>query len=253
MADRPRDDTWWIASDGKWYPPTLHPDPEAAPTSAVEHARSTERSSSIPVGLTRAVTAALAASTAMFAIAAVFGLRYGSALRSTTMSAGDVAATEEVFVGWSALALLALVMSGAVVLAWTFQTSKAFDHRGPTRRRWRGAWTIGSWFVPLASFVLPKLVFNELEKIAQIPFTGDDVGDDWTHQSRSTLGDLWWVLWLIGLFMVQATQIVMTEPSVDEETLALAASLSGAAHAALAGAGVAMFFLVRRIEVGSRS
>lgn len=25
MSDNPRDDTWWMATDGKWYPPSSHP------------------------------------------------------------------------------------------------------------------------------------------------------------------------------------------------------------------------------------
>ena len=38
MSDRPQGEGWWLASDGKWYPPESHPSAQqpAAPPSAVE-------------------------------------------------------------------------------------------------------------------------------------------------------------------------------------------------------------------------
>lgn len=149
--------------------------------------------------------------------------------------------------------MFALVITGVVLLMWTFQTSRAFDHRGATGRRWRGAWTIGSWFVPFASFVLPKLVFNELERISRVPFTGDEIGEAWKDETRSAVGDLWWLLWIVGLFSYQATQVLLSDPGVDAGTSAVAASLSGVSHAVLAGAGVALVLVVRRIESDSRA
>jgi hypothetical protein len=258
MADRPRDDTWWIASDGKWYPPTLQPETANVPAGTddidgITDGPSTTGSTSVPTVLTRIVSAALLASSAAFAVAAVFGLRFGSALGSTSTSDRSRTAVEDLFLGWSSLALFAMVVTGAVVLVWTFQTSRAFDARGASGRRWRGAWTIGAWFIPFASFVLPKLVYNELEKISQVPFTGADIGTRWKEEQRSTLSDLWWLLWVAGLFMYQSTQVFMSDPAVDPGTVAVATSLSGAAHLVLAAAGVALVVVIRRIDSASRS
>jgi hypothetical protein len=146
-----------------------------------------------------------------------------------------------------------MVVTGVVVLVWTFQMSKAFDARGAADRRWRGWWTIGSWFIPIATFVLPKLVFNELEKISQVPYTGDDIGDRWKGETRSAVGDLWWLLWVAGMFMYQVTQVYLTDPAVNAGTIAVASSLSGVAHAVLAAAGVALVVVVRRIDSESRA
>jgi hypothetical protein len=164
----------------------------------------------------------------------------------------DTSSAEDLFLGWSSFALFAMVVTGVLVLIWTYQTSKAFDARGPTGRKWRGAWTIGSWFIPFASFVLPKLVFNELERISQAPFTDDPIGDRWKSETRSGISDLWWLLWVAGLFMFQSTQVFLTDPSVDEGTIAVATSLSGVAHGLLAAAGVSLVVVVRRIEAVSR-
>ena len=253
MADRPRDDTWWIASDGKWYPSTLQPDANVESGATVEPVSTTSGSTAVPRSLTLVVTTAVAAASGAFAVAAFYGVRYWSELGSASTSAQIQASAKEVFLGWSSFALLAMVVSGGAVLAWTYQTSKAFDARGASGRRWRGWWTIGTWFIPFASFVLPKLVFNELEKIAQVPFTGDDIGEVWKEETRSTVGDLWWLLWVVGLFMFQTTQVFLTDPAIDSGTIAVASLLSGVAHAVLAAAGIALVVVVRRIESTSRA
>jgi len=251
MADRPRDNTWWIASDGKWYPPTLQPEADVGPSSVIESSRDANTSTAVPRVLTLVVTTSLAATAAAFAFGAFFGLRYGSALGSASASAQDRASAEEVFLGWSSLALVMMALTGGAVLAWTYQTSRAFDARGASGRRWRGWWTIGAWFVPLASLILPKLVFNELEKISQVPFDGEEIGDRWKGETRSTVADLWWLLWVAGLFMYQSTQMFLTDPAVDPGTIAVASSLSGVAHAVLAAAGASLAVVVRRIYSAS--
>ena len=253
MADRPRDDTWWIASDGKWYPPTLQPDTSVEPAAHSKPSTSLDARTAVPGVLTRVVTAALAATSLAFVVAGIFGLRFGSTLRVASSSEQGRASAEEVFLGWSSFALFALLVTGVIVLVWIFQTSKAFDERGATGRRWRGAWTIGSWFVPLASFILPKLVFNELEKIAQVPSGDINVGEQWKSEARSGIGDLWWLLWVAGLFMLQTTQVFLTDPAIDPGTIAMASSLSGIAHVVLAAAGVVFIVVIRRIESASRA
>lgn len=253
MADRPRDDTWWIASDGKWYPSTLQPDADTTSAVAVESTPAVSGPTAVPRVLTLVVTMALAATSAAFVVAAFFGIRHGSALSSASASVQDQASAEEVFLSWSSFALFAMVVTGVLVLAWTYLTSKAFDARGASGRRWRGWWTIGSWFIPFASFVLPKLVFNELEKISQVPFTGNDIGEQWKEETRSSVSDLWWLLWVVGLFMFQMTQVFLTDPAIDPGAIAVVSSLSGVAHAVLAVAGVALIFVVRRIESAPRS
>jgi hypothetical protein len=252
MADRPRDDAWWIASDGKWYPPNLQPDFSAAPVVDAQSSPAPVGSIVVPRLLTRIATGALIATSITFVVAAFFGLQYGTALRSNSVSDLSRASAEAVFLGWSSLAVFAMVVTGALILVWTFRTSKAFDARGAANRRWNRGWTIGAWFIPLASFVLPKLVFNELEKISQVPFVRDEIGNEWKEESHSAVGDLWWLLWVVGLFLFQATQVFLTDPTVDAGTVDIATSLSGLAHAILAAAGVALVVVMWRIEATSR-
>ena len=194
----------------------------------------------------------LGGTSVVFVAAAYFSLQYATALRSISASVEELDSIELAYLGWSSMSLMGLLITGLTVIIWTFQTSKSLDARSPVGRRWRGGWAIGSWFVPFASFVLPKLVFNELEKTARTPYSGDPVGAAWKRQSRSGLGDLWWLLWVSGLVMLQATQIMLSDPLADDGALAVMASLSAVAHALVAGAGVAMMLVVRRIERASR-
>ncbi len=255
MADRPRDDTWWLASDDKWYPPTLRPDPEAEARTldgAGHTARPrSEGDAAVSALLTRALTVVVGTASAGFAVAAVAGFRYGSVLASATATSDEEMAAESLFLGWSSIALLAMAVGGILALMWAFQTSRAFDVRGASGRKWRGGWTIGAWFVPIASLVLPRLVFSELERISQVPFVGDPIGERWKQEQRFTLGDLWWLLWIVGLFIFELTQMIIAEPRLDDHALSIATWLSGGSHAVLAAAGTAFAFVVRRIAASA--
>ena len=51
MSDKPEGPGWWIASDGKWYPPELHPEASEGSRGEVEDpqvAAAPDRSSEVP-------------------------------------------------------------------------------------------------------------------------------------------------------------------------------------------------------------
>ena len=260
MADRQRDPGWWLASDGKWYPPDLRAgaviqDEEAfAPDTWEPHVdpvRLAPDETSIPQGLTRLVIWGLVVASLLLLVAAAVTFQYGSLLRA---SSGTPVIEDAKLVadGWSGMGFLAMFVVGSLVLAWTFRTSRIMDVRGATGRRWRGGWTIGSWFVPIASLILPRLVFSELEKIAQVPFDSDEVADHWKSMQRSTLGDLWWLLWTGSLVVLQVSQMLTLDGADDPDTLALVATLAAVGYVALAGAGITLALVIRSIELDSR-
>lgn len=203
------------------------------------------------------VSIALSVASAVLVAAAYAGLRYASALQKYTgqlpqSKDGPPGSVELVWASWTGLAILMLVLTGVLVIGWTHSTSKALDNRGPIGRRWRGAWTIGAWLIPFANLVLPKLVFNEMEKVAQVSHGDVPVGEEWRALPRSQLSDLWWLLWIGGAIPSQVAQIVIGDPSNDAGRLAILVSISSFTYALFAGAGIALVFLVRRIERLSR-
>lgn len=252
MADRPRNDDWWLASDGRWYPPDLGPDADA-PSFAGKPSDASVISSSF----TMVVSIALSVASAILAGATFSGLRYASALQKYTGELSDpekeaLGSVELTWASWTALALLMLVLTGVLVIGWTYSASRSLDNRGPIGRRWRGGWTIGSWLVPLANLVLPKFVFNEIERIAQVPYGQVPIGEEWRAYPRSQLGDLWWLLWIAGAIPSQLTQIIVGDPTGDAGRLTIMVNISSFTYALFAGAGIALALLVRRIERSSR-
>jgi hypothetical protein len=253
MADRPRDDDWWLASDGKWYPADI------GPGDSLPQAPTARRAASdISRSFTVVVEVALAVASVVLVAASVAGFGYASALQKfsgvlSDAENGSLESVELTWAGWTGLALLLLVATGLLVMAWTYTTSRALDARGPIGRRWRGAWTVGAWLIPFANLVLPKLVFDEIEKIAQVPYGNVPVGDAWRDYSRFQLGDLWWLLWIGGVIPSQITQILLGDPGSDAGRLAILVSISSFTYALFAGAGVALVFLIRRVERSSRA
>jgi hypothetical protein len=254
MADRPRDDEWWLASDGKWYPPELASDARdgALPGSASPEATP---GTVVPSVFTNVVGGLLTATSILMVVSSFFGLRYAGDLRSgravVSPGAEDVGASEITYTGWLSIALLMFVITGVVVLVWTYKTSKMLDARGATQRRWRGGWTIWSWIIPFANFVIPKLVFNEIEKISQTQYLGEPIGFSWKQMTRTRLADVWWLLWVGGVLLSQMSAVVNLGGE-DEGTLATSVTMTSVSYVFFAAAGVALALVLRRIEMFSR-
>lgn len=253
MADRPRSDDWWLASDGRWYPPDLDPSEDAAISPDQQ-----DHGSAISPTFTRVVSIALSFASVILAATAYAGLRYASALQKYAGELSDaeaeaLALIELTWAGWTAVGLLALILTGVLVIGWTYSASRALDKRGPIGRRWRGHWTIGSWLIPFGNLILPKLVFNEIERIAQVPYEHVPIGEQWRTYPRSQHGDLWWLLWIGGLIPSQLIQIMIGNPAGDAGRLAIMVNISSFTFALFAGAGIALASLVRRIERSSHA
>jgi hypothetical protein len=93
--------------------------------------------------------------------------------------------------GLTALEIALLV----VMIVWSWKSYRAAQALQTTVRKWRIGWTIGAWFIPCASIILPKLVLDETERIASGPRIGGvAVGKGTT----SVVGWAWWVLFVIA-------------------------------------------------------
>jgi hypothetical protein len=194
--DSPPAPDWWLASDGKWYPPVSHPG--AAGQAGYYQPNTTAWVGRALAGWVQgifwatAVACAVLAATSLRAYQVHDDFRSGSAAFSSWSDAHDNHVLAFGLVGLGVIALAVLV------IVWSYKAHQATDSLSPTGRTWRRGWSIGGWFIPFAAWVIPKLVLNETERIAGAHRSGGVVSDDWRRQSTSFVGWIWWISWVAG-------------------------------------------------------
>lgn len=57
---------------------------------------------------------------------------------------------------------------------------------------------MGGWFIPFANLVIPKLVFNEIDRMSLAELSPEPIGAEWKSKPRTVVGDMWWVLYVAG-------------------------------------------------------
>ena len=86
-----------------------------------------------------------------------------------------------------------------LMIVWMNKAHKVTSELWRGHRTWSSGWTIGGWFIPLANFVIPKLVLGEIERIATTADQHGRVGPDWRRTSTSVVGWIYWVGIVVGL------------------------------------------------------
>jgi len=251
MADRPRDDGWWQASDGKWYPPELldAPRPQWPTTEqvpVVPRSTSTDLPSATP-----AIVAIIVASV-MSALAAFGGFNLASVVNASSEPAfvnGEPTHVSETGTWAFAIGLqyLSLAVSAILLIVFLFKTSKAFGARGASSRSWSSGWTIGAWFIPVGSLIIPRFVFGELEKIAQVPYGGVPIEDRWKQYSRTSVADLWWFMWVAGSVVTWVGTVGGNVSIDDDGAFASFVTIASTSSILIAVSGVALVISLRNL------
>jgi Domain of unknown function (DUF4328) len=197
-------------------------------------------------GLEIALTALLTLATAMAFVRAV-----ALATRLVVLddpSSGDFfgrASDADSFVRVTDVVLALIVL--AIVpcfIVWCFRVAKNQEALARQPERLGPGWAIAGWFIPLANFVIPVLVIQDL-------WRGSDAlierGDPrWRIAERSWLVGWWWGLFLVSLLTFTGTPIDQRELDIPEvrgaNLLAIVAMLCFAASAVLA------ILVVRRLD-----
>jgi hypothetical protein len=115
--------------------------------------------------------------------------------------------------------------------------------------------------VPVANLFVPKLVLNEIERIASTPLDDDGiVGDRWRARRVSWVGRLWWLGWIVGFTSIGVATVVwdgvidLTElDAIDRSAVLDAYAWRIAGGAGLLLAGVAGAVHLRRLNAAVRS
>jgi uncharacterized membrane protein YhaH (DUF805 family) len=196
--DAPPAPDWWLASDGKWYPPSSRPGGWGAAPGTFGTRIETAWVSRALSGWVQGVFWATAVGAASLAVTSLRAYRVHDDHRAgdAPLSAWVEANDAQVLAfGLMALGVLALAV---LFIVWSYKAHQASDRLGPIGRSWRRGWSIGGWFIPFANLVIPKLVLNETERITMAPRAGGVVTADWRRQPTSALGWVWWLTWVAG-------------------------------------------------------
>ena len=85
-----------------------------------------------------------------------------------------------------------------LIIVWSNQAHKASQSLARGTRTWSSGWTVGAWFIPFANWVIPKLVLNEIERIALAPRDETGLLAEWRGRPTIPLGWFWWLLFVPG-------------------------------------------------------
>ena len=103
--------------------------------------------------------------------------------------------------------MIGFTITAILFMIWFFQAYKSAESRGAYGTTWGAGWTIGSWFIPFANWVIPKLVMNEVDRMSN-PNAGEPpIEQRWKQMRRLVVSDLWWITVLIAI-SIQAIAVV---------------------------------------------
>jgi hypothetical protein len=116
----------------------------------------------------------------------------------------DVADADNAINGACVLMLLVAIVVLVLIIVWSNKAHKASQSLARGTRTWTSGWTVGAWFIPVANWVIPKLVLNEIERIALAPRDETRLLAEWQGRPTIPIGWFWWLLfvpgWLIAGF-----------------------------------------------------
>jgi hypothetical protein len=92
------------------------------------------------------------------------------------------------------LALVLALGTAVVLIIWQWRCAKNAELLGRDHPRFGPGWSIGAWFIPLANFVIPVLIFQDLWRASS---PGARPGE-WRKERGSGLVGVWWALFVVS-------------------------------------------------------
>ena len=246
MSDTPQGADWWLASDGKWYPPTARPGaplpPPPPPAPPPPPGGISSRPSKVPSGLSGTLQGFMWTAAATLAISALLGIGGFGALDSAWNSNGSWQAVEDtddaIRVFWLLQNFLALVIF-VLIIVWSHRAYSVSEALRASNRSFSSGWAVGGWFIPLANALLPRLVLRDIEKaIAQHSSTRSGGAQS---SPPGALGWVWWVSFVVCNALFVSGSVLHNAVDGDYESwqtgyLLLAAGGGGLAVSSVLGA-----------------
>ena len=121
-----------------------------------------------------------------------------------------------------------------VLIVWMCKASAAGDVLQPGNRKFGTGWIVGGWFIPFGACVVPKMVMNEIERVAAAERYEGRVVGTWRDHKVTPLGMLWWLAFLTGAVLTRVGAAVSSGADLDLDRLEVGYALVAAGYGALA-------------------
>lgn len=211
MSDSQTGPDWWLASDGKWYPPQsrpLPPPPPGVPHWVPPTSSDARIGRALPGWLGGLLwgAAVFAGLTAIFAVQAINASKswWDGGADSDLISWVDA---EDNYSAMNGVFSLISIATFVLLIIWTYRAHVTTSRLMPTHRKWSKGWSIGSWFIPIANFIITPLHLQETWRIARSPRNNGVVDSNWRSLPSDSLLSAWWILYVIGLLLSQGITV----------------------------------------------
>jgi len=134
----------------------------------------------------------------------------------------------------SYLVLFGAVVSGICFLGWESRGRNALFFASPSALRMPNGWAIGSWFIPIANWIVPVFGIRDMDNAAH--------GETKARFAPVIVG--WWAAWIFGAIVAQ-WYIRMNPTSLEEIKRMVTLGIAG--QLVLATGGILFILVIRRI------
>jgi hypothetical protein len=213
MSDVQQGPGWWMASDGKWYPPQGEqlppPPPPGFPQYTNPAGNFSQRTESVSQGLSVWLQVLLYISAGLTAVAALMipsvisaAQNYDDASSGSSGRAfNDWINAEDRFAAFFGLYILVAIPVFVLLIVFLHRAHKSTQTLWAGHRKWSQGWAVGSWFIPFANFIIVPQVFREIDRIASSPRNAGRVDDGWQRSKGNPQLILWWVFYGVGTIL----------------------------------------------------
>lgn len=220
MSDTQQGPEWWLASDGKWYPPQSRPLPPPPPAPVATYpppASGPMPTHRVLSGWLQGLLWVSAAASALTAIFAIQAISAASEWWNDDVSAiNDWITAEDAYTTLNGLFSLVSIAVFVLLIIWTYRIHGVSSRLWPHHRQWSRGWTIGGWFIPLANFIIVPLLLQEIWRILRSPHGDTAARGDWRSTPADGLITGWWILYAVGVVLTNGFSIANSDDDLTD-------------------------------------
>jgi Domain of unknown function (DUF4328) len=123
------------------------------------------------------------------------------------VTADEVTAADDGVAGAYLLSSMCEIAIFVLLIIWLWRAYSNTRTFGVGPWRWGRGWTVGSWFIPLANLVIPKLLINDAWRGAD---RGAAANPAWRKRPVAGVVTMWWVLLVAGRVGLQVADLSAT-------------------------------------------